>query len=47
MFFQLGIIFKQSILKQIKPIKNLLIVSFPTLKSLWLLAENCFQMNVW
>ena len=39
----MGFIFEQNIFKQIKPINNLLIVSFLTLKSLRLPAENCFS----
>ena len=39
----MGFIFEQNIFEQIKPINNLLIVSFLTLKSLRLPAENCFS----
>ena len=40
---QLRCHFKQIIFTQIKPINDLLIVSFLTLESLWLTAENCFR----
>ena len=40
LFCPLGNISKQSILKEIKPIHNLLIFSFLSLESLWLLTKN-------
>ena len=42
----MGFIFEQNIFEQIKPINNLLIVSFLTLKSLRLPAEKCFRNKI-
>ena len=39
----MGFIFEQNIFKQIKPINNVLIVSFLIIKSLRLPAENRFS----
>lgn len=46
LFCPLGNISKQSILKEIKPIHNLLIFSFLSLESLWLLTKILFESNL-
>lgn len=42
LFSQLGSVFKRSIFKLVKPINHLFILSFLTLKLLWLPKTNCF-----